>query len=210
MLRNLFALIVALTLFVGTSVAQSPSATPEQTENKGGVLIKENFMERLEAIKLHTPITCAHHNGVDCEKGADKIDGSVICGDDFKDSKESYTEFCTQTRLQIISETFLDKDGNDIPRELRKPKTFGGVVPAKIVIKLRNLSAIKAKMVKVEGEIVKRKFLANGPVDMEPFSLEEYIWTVDESLLPIFPDFRRKYQTLVSCQNCLSSRRTPL
>jgi hypothetical protein len=183
-------------------VPEAPSATPT-----GGVLIKENFLERLEAIKRSTPVTCSLHNGIECEKGADPKDGSVICRDEFRDSRESFNDFCTQTRLQLISETFLDKEGNEIPKELRKPKTFGGITPAKIVVKLRNLSGIKAKFVKVEGEIVKRKFRANGPMDMEPFSLEEYIVEFEESLLPIFPDFRTKYRTLVGCDNCLSSKR---
>jgi hypothetical protein len=168
---------------------------------------KENFQDRLEEIRRNTPQSCSVHKGFDCEKGEDKLDGSVICNDGFKDSKESFFEFCSQTRLQLISERFLDADGADIPREHRMPKASGGIVPAKIIIRLRNLSGIKAKQVKVEGEIVKRKFRAEGPEEIDPYNFEEYTWTVEESRLPIFSDFRRKYQTLINCQNCLSSRR---
>jgi len=201
-------LLLFVALFVSfPGVAQAQSATP--TATPGGVLIKENFQERLQAIKRSTPMTCVSHKGIDCEKGVDGSDGSVVCEDSFKDSLESFDEFCTQTRLQLISETFLDKDGVEIPREKRKPKTFGGVTPAKILVKLRNLSGIKAKQVKVEGEIVKRKFRGEGALDIEPFSLEEYIISFDESSLPIFPDFRTKYKTLIDCKNCLSSRRNP-
>jgi len=203
MRRVLLFLVLKVILTSSITLAQ----TPESTVRSGGVLKKENFLERLQEIKRNTPVTCSAHSGIDCEKGADNTDGSVVCADDFRDSKESFQEFCTQTRLQLLSETFLDKDGNEIPRERRKPKTFGGITPAKIVVKLRNLSGIKAKRVKVEGEIVKRKFRADGPSDLDPFSLEEYTVVIEESQLPIFPDFRTKYRTLVDCDNCLSSRR---
>ena len=182
---------------------------PEPSANSGGVLKKESFEARLLEIRRNTPVTCSTHKGIDCDKGLDVGDDSVICSDGFKDSREVFANFCTQTRLQLLSEIFLDKDGNEIPRERRKPRTFGGITPVKILIKLRNLSGIKAKRVKVSGEIIKRKFWASGPVDMEPFSLEEYEIVLEESLLPIFPDFRTKYRTLIDCDNCLSSKRGP-
>lgn len=205
MCRVLLAL-VAFTL-CGASLVQgqggeSPTKTPT-----GGVFIKENFLERLEAIKRDTPATCSPHGGIDCEKGEDSVDNSVICYDNYRESKERFADFCTQTRLQLISEIFLDKDGNEIPKEKRKPRTFGGITPSRIIVKLRNLSGIRARAVKVQGEIVKRKFLATGPMDIEPFSLEEYKIEFEERLLPIFPDFRTKYRTIIGCDNCLSSRR---
>ena len=170
---------------------------------------KENLEEKISEIKKNIPLTCSQHQGIDCEKGADADDQSVICVDDFRDSKESFKEFCSQTRLQLLSESFLDEHDQEIPKELRKPKKYGGKVPVKIVVKLRNLSGVPAKNVVVQAEIVKRSFDGTGPSEISPFALEEYVVNINEARLPLFSDFRTRYRTVINCDNCLSSRRTP-
>jgi len=185
-------------IFKSSPVAPIPEALPS--------IKKENFDARLAEIKAKIPLTCAKHGGIDCSK-EDIKDHSVVCADGFLDSKEIFLELCSQTRLQLLSETFLSDKGVEIPAELRKPKNFGGIVPHQIVVKLRNLSGIPAKRVLVEGEIVKRRFSAVGPQDIQPFELEEYTVRIDERHLPPFSDFRTKYKTKVTCDNCLSTRK---
>lgn len=167
---------------------------------------KENFNKRIENLKKTIPDTCQKRGGIDCSKGADG-DGSVICLDDFKESPLSFTEECSRVRLQITAENFFDKvdmplKGNDL-----RPESYGGTVPTRISIQVRNLSSVKAEEVQVAAEIVKRPFPAIGPEVIEPFGLEEYTVFIDRKELPPFADFRTRYRTRLNCKNCISINR---
>lgn len=163
-------------------------------------LEREQLTEKIERLRSTTPETCASRGGVDCALGADSADGSAICQDGHRGVALSYQEACSSARLEIARVSFF-ADRELSGSELR-PFEYGGIVPQRILIHLRNLSGVTAYGVEVRAEVAKRRFNAAGPSQVAPFALEEYTFSPDRSQLPPFTDFRKSYRTRVSCKNC--------
>ncbi len=191
----------------GRITYQTSSAGSQAQAVKLPEVRKENLTKKLTEIRKEIPETCERHGGIDCAKGADS-DASVICVDGYAGVRQNFLESCSTVRLELLGEEFVDERGAAIKKELLRPEAYGGKKPEKILISLRNLSAVSAKGVRVSGEVVKRKFPASGPAEIAPYGLERYEVPVDRERLPPFADFRTRYRSVVSCSNCLAVQKS--
>ena len=104
--------------------------------------------------------SCLTHGGVRCEDGPDS-DGSVICGDGFRDSLIRFNFACRGTKLSVVRAVVMG--------------------PGAIKIVVRNERAIQADgvqvMVKIRGEFgdPDKLILATGPTEVKPSQAGEYL-----------------------------------
>ena len=133
-----------------------------------------------EHTKILIPSTCAKHGGVDCRAGAD-IDGSVICGDRFKESELTFLQACSTTRLEVVSFSGPDSSGE-------------------YMVKLRNLRDIAAQMPSIRMFFKPSKPLEVGvPDDIAPYSTAEIPFRPASSNL-VSP--LKRSDLWITCENC--------
>jgi len=171
-------------------------------------ITKESIDSNIAQVKRETPETCEKRGGVDCEKGPDSGDGSAICLDGTTEVALHFTEVCSEAKLEIVGERFLDTDGLELKGELLRPSEYGGVTPDKVVVSVRNLSSVSAKEVQIQGQITKRKLPGRGPQIIEGHGLEDYEIEISIDELPPYSDFRKNYRTLLGCTNCRGVKRS--
>jgi hypothetical protein len=134
--------------------------------------------ERIAGKALQLTASCTTHGGISCEKGAD-ADGSVICGDDFRDASARFQFRCAVTKLSLTELT---------------PVTPGG----ELKIWVRNERDIQAEGVEISvtspgGEKIK----AEGPAKIAASELAEYTFRGVKDATVISKD-----KMVVACDNC--------
>ncbi len=161
------------------------STTPSSKKAKTAPLPeikKENYEKKIGKIKSNTPKNCSTHNGIDCEAGPDS-DGSVICNDGYRNAVLPFRFKCLEAKLKVASLEVEQKQIN---------------------LTLRNNSPVAAKAVRISisNNKFRRKqrkglFQAEGPREVEPWSVAEYTMP-----LPPLPDFGNGISYRIRCENC--------
>lgn len=162
-----------------------------QQEAQLPVIERENLGQKIQRIKQNTPANCEKHGGLDCAQGKDPIDGSVVCLDGFRDAIMPFDFNCLEAKLAATTKVSEEKD------------------IATIEVSLRNESPIKAINIKVKYKLEAFRNIEvelTGPIDIEPYGLENYIFISKDKLDKRYPDRAIIGKSMVKCANCSAVR----
>lgn len=171
---------------------------------------RENISEKINNIKSLTPPNCVKHDGVDCAKGPDKSDGSVICANGFRDAVLNYDSYCGAVKLEVQFLIEFEKQ----PSPLLHSTVFKGDrkldprYPSALQISIRNLSAVDADLVNVSVKIpgLRKAIAAAGPDKIDSFGISEYRIDLDALEKKPLPHQLARSSVKVSCENCSALR----
>lgn len=140
------------------------------------------IMRERYPVSLNIKATCKNHGGIDCQQGKDS-DGSVVCGDGFKNSVERFQLRCTGAKIKT-TEIDTDKDDGSISVWVRNEKD----------VEAKNVSvSIPSKDSNGEKQLLEGK----GPETISPMELAEYKFNNIPNKNKLTTD---KVET--SCSNC--------
>jgi hypothetical protein len=172
----------------------------------------ENISTRINKIKTETPPNCSKHGGVDCSKPADG-DGSVICGDGFRDASLPYALTCLEARL--ISDLSITIGQDSLPVRLGSARGIRREDKARVAaaldkgdsltikVSLRNMTAKAANGIGVHVRLPdKNKVDLAGSDRVEPFAAEYYEYSLGSKPEVISPETLRRIKLYVDCANC--------
>ena len=190
------------------------STTPDPNDVPADLpkIQRENIGTRIEKIKDETPPNCSKHGGVDCSKPADS-DGSVVCGDGFRDARLPYSLTCLEAKL--FSKLSIDIGGQTDTVRLgaargiaRKDKVRIGEALEKgdnltLRVSLRNMTAVAANDIGVDVRLPNRSHVTLvGPDHVEPFGAADYEYVLGRKPEGISPESLKRFKLSVQCQNC--------
>ena len=179
----------------------------------------EDISTRIKQIKDETPPNCSKHGGVDCSHEAD-ADGSVVCGDGFREARLPYSLTCLEAKL--YSSLAIDIGGGDIGAggERVRLGAARGITrndKAKIAealekgdeltirVTLRNMTAVIANDIGVEVRLPDRtRVTLPGPASVEPFGAADYEYPLGKKPEVVSPESLKRFKLSVTCLNCSS------
>ena len=192
------------------------STTPDQNDVPAALppIQRENIGSRIEKIKEETPPNCSKHGGVDCSKPADS-DGSVVCGDGFREARLPYSLTCLEAKLFSKLAIDIGAQGDSIrlgaARGIARKEKFRFAEALKnednltLRVSLRNMTAVVANDIGVEVRLPDRsRVTLVGPGSVEPFSAADYEYVLGKKPDGISPESLKRFKLTVRCQNCSS------
>lgn len=167
---------------------------------------RENIDQRIAELKEIGAQTCDPHGGVDCSAHEDS-DGSVICQDGYRQSKQAFQSYCREAIIKpepiaiAKDPDFFKKLTSLKEDEIKDLSTYD------LVISLRNTSETAAEGVSVSFKIFDADtFVAEGEETVEAFGIGEYRLHLSH-LGKKLSYYRLSRSTFtVNCNNC----RTPI
>lgn len=134
-------------------------------------------------------ISCKTHGGVDCQAGTDE-DGSVVCGDGFKDSAQRYRFSCSAPKLEVSQITDRQQDGT-YSIFVRNSRSVTAQAPSVVI---RQPDGSKANL--------------SGPKEIDAFGVAEFKYpnstsTAPKSKAEIAMIDKPTFENIdINCRNC--------
>lgn len=176
-------------------------------------ITKEKSDARLKEIQAKAPGTCASHGGVDCTKGADEEDGSVICQDGNKDAVLPYRFECLSASIEsdVLIKLFGEEETYrlvELNRDSQLLKKLAKGKVEKITLSIRNLSEIDAQGIDVKVVLdEKRSFSAQGPENIAAFGLADFTLNPEALDAVLGINDLASLRADVECTNCRTIKR---
>ncbi len=164
---------------------------------------REDFDKTISALQERAPSNCKDHEEVDCSRGPDPADGSVICSDGFRDAVQPFRFRCLEAKLSVAKPVFLDVEGEPLEIGGKSEQNKALQFPDSVEISVRNSSDIEAYGLQVTVSVERgQELTASGPEKIEPFGMGTF--SVSLGTLSEKPSRMQleKLRYRVVCTNC--------
>lgn len=194
-------------LFSTSPVPPSQGHSSKKVAAKLPPLFRENLSAKIQQLKYNTPATCNSHGGLDCSQGADS-DGSVICLDGFRGSKQPFNFSCLETKLKVSDFSLIySKPGTPSKAESVPVKKLSSLSETHFLAKalrisIRNTAGVKAKDVQIKVKVGNKLLKAQGEDHIPPYGANDYEVNLSNLKYKLFTRDISKASYRLRCKNC--------